>query len=140
MQENISTYLKNKKLSITLARENILQLFVNQRTALAHNDIEQSLKNKIDRVTIYRTLNTFVQKGLLHTIPSADNMIKYALCKENCSEEAHTHNHLHFTCIACEQTECLPQQATPQVKTPKGYKTLQTEIVLTGYCKKCNEL
>ncbi len=59
--------LKKNGLSITGSRKKILQLFFEQPGALAHGDIEKRAGEKFDRVTIYRTLQTFVDKGIMLT-------------------------------------------------------------------------
>ena len=74
--------LKRNQLSVTESRIQILELFYNKNNALEHNDIEKVTGEKFDRVTIYRTLQTFVEKGIIHTIPTADNSVRYALCKD----------------------------------------------------------
>ena len=81
----VGELLKRNSLSVTDSRKKILQLFVEQAGALAHGDIEKRAGEKFDRVTVYRTLQTFVDKGIIHTIPTADNSIRYALCKDECS-------------------------------------------------------
>ena len=88
MQESIKVILKRNNLSVTGSREKILGLFLHEENALAHGDIERKAGEKFDRVTVYRTLQTFVEKGIVHTIPTADNAILYALCKD-CDEEHH---------------------------------------------------
>ncbi|MGL1176149.1 Fur family transcriptional regulator, partial [Vibrio parahaemolyticus] len=67
---------------VTDTRKKILHFFLESNSALTHADIEQQMDATFDRVTIYRTLQTFVEKGIIHTIPSADNAIRYALCKD----------------------------------------------------------
>ncbi len=37
--------------------------------ALAHADIEKKTGESFDRVTVYRTLQSFVEKGIVHLIP-----------------------------------------------------------------------
>ena len=76
MQKQLSTsdnrvdsILRNNNLSVTDSRKKIIQLFLEQPGALAHGDIEKKAGEKFDRVTIYRTLQTFVDKGIIHTIP-----------------------------------------------------------------------
>lgn len=78
-------------------------------------------ETKIDRVTIYRTLQTFVDKGIIHIIPTSDNSIRYALCKDECTEGHHHDHHIHFVCNKCNNTCCLDDVATPDIKLPKGY-------------------
>jgi len=136
--EAIKEILKKSKLSVTDSREKILGLFLNEQGALAHGDIEKKAGEKFDRVTVYRTLQVFVEKGIIHTIPTADNSVRYALCKDECSEGHHHDHHIHFVCSKCEVTYCLDNIVTPAIKLPAGYLTKQIEVVVQGICKNCN--
>jgi Fur family ferric uptake transcriptional regulator len=139
MREEIKDILKRNNLSVTGSREKILSLFLNQPGALAHGDIEKRAGEKFDRVTVYRTLQTFVEKGIIHTIPSADNAIRYALCKDQCSEGHHHDHHIHFVCTNCGNTYCLDDVVTPEVKLPEGYASSHIEVVVDGVCKSCGQ-
>jgi Fe2+ or Zn2+ uptake regulation protein len=59
----IDDILRRNSLSVTDSRKKILNLFLNVQGALAHGDIEKKAGEKFDRVTVYRTLQTFVEKG-----------------------------------------------------------------------------
>ena len=108
----VKEILKRNHLSVTGSREKILSLFLEQPGALAHGDIERKAGEKFDRVTVYRTLQTFVEKGIIHTIPTADNSIRYALCKDDCKEGHHHDHHVHFVCTQCHTTYCLDDVVT----------------------------
>ena len=136
--EQIENILKRNSLSVTDSRKKILQLFLEHTGALAHGDIEKKAAEKFDRVTVYRTLQTFVEKGIIHTIPTADNSIRYALCKDECSEGHHHDHHIHFVCTNCTNTYCLDDVVTPEIKLPKGYEAEHVEVVVEGICKNCN--
>ena len=129
--------LKKNQLSITEGRKKILELFLNSPGALAHADIEKNTDASFDRVTVYRTLQKFVDKGMIHTIPTADNSIRYALCKDECSEGHHHDHHIHFVCNNCNNTYCLDDVVTPDIKLPKGYTATQVEVIVEGICKNC---
>lgn len=133
----IEEILKRNQLSVTGSRKRILQLFLAQQGALAHADIERKAGEKFDRVTVYRTLQTFVEKGIIHVIPTADNSIRYALCKDECSEGHHHDHHVHFVCDNCGNTYCLDDVVTPDIKLPKGYLMKHVEVVAEGICKNC---
>lgn len=137
LEKKVIDLLKRQSLSVTISRKRILALFLDQSGALAHGDIEKKVGAIFDRVTIYRTLQTFVDRGLIHTIPSADNAIRYALCKDECGEGHHRHEHIHFVCANCEQTFCLDEVVTPVIRLPKGYSTHQIEVLVQGTCKEC---
>ena len=129
--------MKHSQLSITENRLKILELFQKSGSALSHADIERMSGTHFDRVTIYRTLQTFVEKGIIHTIPTADNSIMYALCKEECSEGHHHDDHVHFICGECGTTYCLEQVNIPDVIIPKGFSVQQTNVLINGICKNC---
>ena len=137
MVKDIKEILKKNSLSVTGSREKILGLFLDQEGALAHGDIEKRAGEKFDRVTVYRTLQTFVEKGIIHTIPTADNSIRYALCKDDCKEGHHHDHHVHFVCSNCQVTYCLDDVVTPELKLPKGYSVSHIEVVAEGVCKNC---
>ena len=133
----IKDILKRNNLSVTGSREKILGLFFDQSGALAHGDIEKRAGEKFDRVTVYRTLQTFVEKGIIHVIPTADNTIRYALCKDDCKEGHHHDHHVHFVCQQCHVTYCLDDVVTPELKLPKGYVSSHIEVVAEGICRNC---
>ena len=133
----IDEILKTNNLSVTDSRKKILGLFLSSQGALAHADIEKNAGEKFDRVTVYRTLQVFVDKGIIHTIPTPDNSIKYALCKDECSEGHHHDHHIHFQCKECGNTYCLDEVTTPDIKLPKGYAPEQIEVVISGVCRNC---
>ena len=137
IDNRVGELLKRNSLSVTDSRKKILQLFLEQPGALAHGDIEKKAEEKFDRVTVYRTLQTFVDKGIIHTIPTADNSIRYALCKDECSEGHHHDQHIHFVCNNCNYTYCLDDVVTPEIKLPKGYLAVHVEVVVEGICKRC---
>ena len=137
IETRIASLLKRSDLSVTESRRKILHLFLEQTGALAHGDIERKAGEKFDRVTVYRTLQTFVEKGIIHTIPTADNSIRYALCKDECTGGHHHDHHIHFMCDNCGNTYCLDDVVTPEIKLPKGYTASHVEVVVEGVCKNC---
>jgi Fur family ferric uptake transcriptional regulator len=138
MQKKIDDLLKKNELSVTAGRKQILELFLQQEGALSHSDIEKRAGGKFDRVTVYRTLQAFLEKGLIHSIPTADNSIRYALCKDDCSGGHHRDDHVHFICNTCGNTMCLEDILIPPIKLPGGFVIEQVEMLVSGVCKSCN--
>lgn len=134
---DVDSILKRNQLSVTGSRKRILELFLQSPGALAHGDIEKKTGEKFDRVTVYRTLQVFMEKGIIHTIPTADNSVLYALCRDECSEGHHHDDHIHFVCTVCGNTSCLPEVSIPLVKLPEGFKALEYQMVVNGICKEC---
>jgi Fur family transcriptional regulator, ferric uptake regulator len=134
----LNEILRRKNLSVTDSRRKILTLFLSTPDAMAHGDIEKKAGEKFDRVTIYRTLQTFVEKGIVHTIPTADNSVLYALCKD-CKEGHHHDDHVHFVCSQCDRTICLDDVISPNIVLPEGYVADSVQVVIHGTCKDCNK-
>jgi Fur family transcriptional regulator, ferric uptake regulator len=137
MEKQVLSILNRSQLSVTASRKKILELFLGNSGALAHGDIEKRTGEKFDRVTVYRTLQSFLEKGIIHTIPTADNSVRYALCKDECIDGHHHDNHVHFVCDECGNTTCLEEVLIPEVKLPRGFRPEQYEMVVTGTCKDC---
>jgi Fur family ferric uptake transcriptional regulator len=137
MKDQPSQLLRSINMSVTESRRQILSLFMdNKGEALKHGDIEKHLDN-LDRVTIYRTLQAFTEKGIIHSIPSSDGTTRYALCHGACTEGHHHDNHVHFFCRECEATQCLDHVEIPKVQLPKGFAADQIEMLISGICDQC---
>jgi Fur family ferric uptake transcriptional regulator len=136
-EKDITALLKEKQLRSTEIRREILHLFVKYPHALSHGDITDLTGQAYDRVTLYRTLNTFVEKGLIHEIIDHDSKVKYNLCQANCEAGHHHDNHLHFKCNQCEHTFCLTHSEVPRVEVPENYQVQTVDVLLTGLCPQC---
>jgi len=133
----ISALLRRNQLSVTEGRRRILEVFMESGIALSHHDIEEKTSERLDRVTVYRTLQTFLEKGIMHTIPTTDNSVLYALCKDSCGAGHHHDDHVHFVCEVCGTTSCLDGLTIPFITMPEGYQVSQVNMVVNGKCKAC---
>ncbi|PTX15331.1 Fur family ferric uptake transcriptional regulator [Pontibacter mucosus] len=124
----------------TGCRLDVLQQFLENDFALSHADLEKLLDSNYDRVTIYRTLYSFEEKGLVHSINDVNGAVKFALCKnDNCNPHRHEDNHIHFNCVACGQTFCLNDVGIPRLTLPDGYTANRLHFSAEGVCKGCHQ-
>lgn len=120
----------------TTAKSKILEFVNSSKEAVAHSDIQNSLKGVCDRVTIYRVLDRLLSEGLVHKIIDVDGVVKYAAChtcEDNCH---HHHNHIHFSCENCKKVTCL-DTVMPQFNLPKDYKLNSVNFTVSGLCPQC---
>ena len=106
--------------------------------AISHGDIENSVKGRYDRVTIYRTLKSFLETGLIHKVLDDTGGTRYALCADACADGHHHHDHIHFKCSNCNETTCLDGVHIPEVRLPEGFVAAESNFLITGVCKKCS--
>lgn len=130
--------LKQKAVRITAMRQLILEYFLENDGAFGLSELENGFP-KSDRITIYRTLKTFTEKGIVHSIENGAGEMKYALCDEFCTSAAHTDRHPHFQCERCNRITCIDGQAIPRLQLPAGYAIKETSMMVKGICPACAE-
>jgi len=133
-----SALLKKHGLRVTEFRKEVLALFDERSVAVDSRTIEQMLPSS-DRVTVYRTLRSFEDSGILHRIPDPTGAVKFALCNAGCDDHAHHDSHAHFHCHTCETTICLDTHEEFHVSAPAGFSVSETQVMLSGTCASCNQ-
>lgn len=120
----------------TAMRLLVMDCLMKQKSAISLSDVEKAMR-PADRITIYRTLKTFEDKGLVHIIDDGTGTHKYALCDDSCSPDEHNDMHVHFYCLACKETYCLPNSKLPNINLPEGFGYSEMNLIVKGYCDKC---
>ncbi len=135
---HIESLLTNHHVRKTKIRVAVLDLFLNNPYALAHAEIEQRI-GEFDRVTIYRTLKSFEEQGLIHRVIDDSGAMKFAICSptSNCQEHHHQDQHIHFSCTNCGKTFCLDTVPFPAIQLPPGYHFAKLDLLAQGICKHC---
>jgi Fur family transcriptional regulator, ferric uptake regulator len=132
----IESLLSSHQIRKTNIRLAVLDLFIQKKHALSHSEIEGFVGNVFDRVTIYRTLKSFEEQGLIHRVPDESGTGRYALCS-HCSAHRHFDRHIHFYCTACQNTFCLDELPIPEIKPIEGYLFTDFSFLVQGVCKNC---
>lgn len=115
----------------------VLEQLILQQRNLSLTDMEDLLYPS-DRITIYRTLQTFIKHGLVHSIDTGSNGSIYALCSKDCREDLHIDNHPHFFCESCKQITCTNDFLFTILKPDSTqYRIDKVEITLKGLCPAC---
>ncbi len=129
--------LKIRNIKPTAMRELVLKVLTEQDRAISLADLEQKFDNA-DKTTLYRTLKTFEENKLIHSIDDGTGSVKYALCKETC--QCHPEDlHVHFLCTKCQQTYCLNDISIPSIDLPTNFKLETINMVVKGICSNCDK-
>jgi len=131
--------LTSNKLKQTGPRLMVLEHIMGQDVAVSQPELEKTLGKKVDRVTLYRTLSTFEEKGILHKIMDTHGIANFAICNSNCSSQQHHDEHLHFNCVQCNKVYCLDIKI-PKTTIPAGFTMNAIQLMASGICESCNGL
>lgn len=135
MKKEIDNKLNLKNIKPTAMRQLVLQVLTEQKTAISLPELEQKFE-QADKVTLYRTLKTFVNNKLIHSIDDGTGSVKYALCRDTC--QCHPEDlHVHFLCTKCSQTYCLNDIPVPEIKLPHSFSLESVNMIVKGICSNC---
>ena len=135
---NAKLILSENGISRTQFRTELLNYFYSSNKSLSVEDILSYFDNSINKVTVYRSLQSFERKGLIHKVPDSNNLKRYSLCRaDDCSVHSHNHNHAHFICYSCNQTFCIEHIQPPDLTYLKEFELKELNLTLEGYCSDC---
>lgn len=117
-------------------RLRVVNYMIQHRAAISLADLEKVF-TRSDRTTLYRTLKTFEEQGLVHQIHDEGGSTKYALCADDCTCTYPDDTHVHFHCNNCDETYCFTDLSAPKVTLPAGFHALSGNFVINGTCSPC---
>ena len=126
--------LKSHGLRVTKIRLAILKALSGGDWAKPYGDLLIIL-NEFDRTTLYRTLLTLIDKGLIHKALEENGESYYALCG-NCTSTTHHHDHIHFKCMHCDTVKCVHLNQDLEISLPSFYVD-EINITVKGTCESC---
>jgi Fur family transcriptional regulator, ferric uptake regulator len=132
--KQITKILHENDLVRTGCRQEIVQAILNSPTPLSEEEIKVSISGNFDRTTFYRTFKILMAKGVIHKIVIDNTLVKYAITEK----QNKTKQHAHFYCLNCGRVFCVPKVNWEYTGLPESFKAEQAELLIKGYCTKCN--
>jgi Fur family ferric uptake transcriptional regulator len=134
-KQRIEKLLASADLRRTRPRAAILNVLLHARKPLTQDQIAARLSPAIpNKVTIYRTLESFRKSGLVHKAFMHKRAWHFELA-DKCTE---VQCHPHFTCKKCGATSCLVGLPVSIVEGLKeGFVIHRQQIRLEGLCPRC---
>jgi len=86
--------LKNHKINRTPSREKIVNI-IQQKGPLTQNELKKLADFRLNRITIFRCLRLFINKGIIVRLQDHDGVQKYFLNNEKQTD------YVHFKCSRC---------------------------------------
>ncbi len=130
--------LKKHGLKVTDSRVAILNVLQHTDELLTADEIFDRVNRtvKSDRATVYRTVSTYAQVGLIEAVQLKDSSIRY--------EIAHKYDHHHHAvCTTCGVVEHIADESVEEVlrrmtkKLKKFSGVDEHALEFFGTCKKC---
>jgi len=136
-KQKVAELLKAAKLRQTHPRLAVLGALIATNTPISRQQIADTLgDNAPDKVTIYRALECFMDKGIVHQAFLKDRTAYFEL-GHNCSK---TQCHPHFTCTSCKKTVCIKDAKIPLAEiSDQGFTIKHQKVELEGLCPDCND-
>lgn len=127
--------LKAAKLYCTKSRVAILRVLAEAKGPSSQEEVAHRLgKNRFNKVTIYRVLESFCEAGLVHKVFMGERAWRFELANRCIGVRCHPH----FTCKKCGETQCLTNLSFPVVKgLKKGFVVHRQQVRLEGLCPAC---
>lgn len=137
--EEFTQLLKSNRLKVTQPRLRVLSIISRKESAISQPDLEKIVGTEIDRVTLYRILGSFEEKGIFHKVFDLNGTATYALCSSKCSADHHHDQHVHFICSSCNSVFCLDEISLPKITLPAGFSMHEIAINAVGICADCSK-
>ncbi len=138
-EKQFEELLEKHDLKKTKPRISVLEILNSRNTATSQPFLENILGKDVNRVTLYRVLQTFEEKGIIHKIIDLHGTANYATCSTNCTEHGHNDEHVHFNCTVCFHVYCLDTFHLPKINLPSGFTSGSVNLIVYGICESCNK-
>lgn len=125
--DNIENILDVKGVKPTSNRILVLKELMNATHPVSLADLEAMLDYSVDKASIFRVLEVFSGKDVVHVIEDGSRSLKYELC-HSVGHHTISDQHVHFYCEECEKTYCFENVRVPLVNIPDGFYRLQSII------------
>lgn len=134
--EQLITTLKTHKFSLTHARKSVFLALIDKE-AQTISELTKSLNNKLNRASIYRTIDLYEKLGVIQRLQIG---WKYKL---ELSDAFSGHHH-HMTCTSCGGVEPFEESTAlelelKQLALEAGFTETGHQLEIRGICKACQD-
>jgi len=131
----VGDMLRAHGLRRTAGRMKVLSVLMGSRRPLSHAMVHERVgAAAMDRVSVYRALEAFVEAGFVHRAFIDDRTSVFEL-SDRCTDRQ---CHPHFLCRECGKVTCMTEVNMPLAKgLPEGYRIERQKVFIEGTCAAC---
>ncbi|WP_312815110.1 Fur family transcriptional regulator [Sedimentibacter sp.] len=130
--ESLIDELKNKKIRLSHQRLKVLEYLTTNYNHPTADQIYNGLHDEVptlSKTTVYNTLNSLIDAGLVRAISIEDNEVRY---------DINTHNHGHFKCESCKNIFDFDIDIDSfEANQLYGFEINDKNVFFKGTCKSC---
>jgi Fe2+ or Zn2+ uptake regulation protein len=133
--QDLKKILQNAKLKNTTPRMSVLKAFRTVHKPLTAQELHKKLKKvRFDLVTLYRTLASFEEKGIVRRVDLRKDTVYY---------ELNTDHHHHIICTKCEKVEDFENFEVEKtlehiVRKSVNFRNVKSHALeIFGLCREC---
>lgn len=135
---NIENLLNQKGVKPTSNRILVIRELIKASHPVSLADLETSLEFTMDKASIFRVLELFSEKDVVHVIEDGSRSLKYELCHSDTCHNI-SDQHVHFYCTQCKETYCFDAVRVPVIDIPDGFQPHSINYMIKGICPKCSK-
>ena len=133
-----SELIRAAGVKVTRGRVRVLDALRAARQPLSHAEMEALPAGAgdaaIDRVTLYRVLDSLVACGLALKAVDTRGVFRFSAAG---AQRRHA-DHIHFRCTGCGGVFCLKAEPPPPPKLPRGFRLNEVAYDVRGLCAGCS--
>jgi len=134
--DSFSKILKDNNLKITHPRKVVFETLLERKTALTIKEITKACHD-VDRTSIYRTLQTFQQIGII-------NIINVGWKKQYELIDVFLPHHHHLICLKCHNKKSIHDETLEvyikELCKNNHFQTTKHYFEIEGFCKNCQKI
>ena len=135
--DDFENILIGKGIKPTANRILILKELMRNSHPVNLTDLEIALA-PMDKGSIFRVLQLFSEKEIIHVIEDGSRSLKYEVCHAEHHHTA-TDQHPHFYCEKCGTLYCLDNISLPDIELPSDFQIKSINLMIKGICPECGE-
>lgn len=133
--EHLENILQNRGILPTAIPLLVLNKLMEHQPTISHQELAEHFEGA-DKITLFRTLKTFLDHNLIQTVGDETGPVRYALA-EFCDNTLSSEQYTHFHCSSCGRTYLLTDGERPSIFIPQHFQLDQIPMTLKGRCDQC---